>query len=229
MHIDAQSGQLQSNAISFGAGKRPVFGAQIRCITPLESRPCRSSTNESIEPAQSAPSACHCLPGTAVTNRHSASLRVYPRNSPPPARATSAALAFSPSQADEGNPHPFIRPTIRNHRKFLPPPLQRQDSGSVALFLTAANVAVNTGRSSTPTPNRNTNREPDALFMHKMAGEPRPCRSFPKNSLSAQRCTRAPIAHRFQFAQHLWRLTLSPVHAPDSRLPASPWPAARRH
>ena len=109
------------------------------------------------------------------------------------------------------------------------PLLQRQDSGSVALFLTAASVAVNTGRSSTPTPNRNTNREPDALFMHKMTGEPRPCRSFPKNSLSAQRCTRAPIAHRFQFAQHLWRLTLSPVHAPDSRLPASPWPAARRH
>ena len=31
-----------------------MFGVQIRSITALESRPCRSSTSESIEPAQSA-------------------------------------------------------------------------------------------------------------------------------------------------------------------------------
>jgi hypothetical protein len=65
--MEAQSGQLQLNLISFGAGKRPVFGLQIRSITELESRPCRSSTSESIEPAQSVLMDRHCFPGTATT------------------------------------------------------------------------------------------------------------------------------------------------------------------
>ena len=53
LHISAQSGQLHESLISLGEGNRPVFCRQIRSITPLEKRPCRSSTKESMAPAQS--------------------------------------------------------------------------------------------------------------------------------------------------------------------------------
>ena len=66
LHIDAQSGQLQSNWIAVGAGNRPVPGLQMRSITALESLPCSSSTKESIDPEQSLAIACQCFSGTAV-------------------------------------------------------------------------------------------------------------------------------------------------------------------
>src|SRR3990167_5172811 len=53
LHIDAQSGQLHVKRMSFGDGNSPVFSAQRRVMTPLEKRPCRSSTSESIAPEQS--------------------------------------------------------------------------------------------------------------------------------------------------------------------------------
>src|SRR5216110_77264 len=53
LHIDAQSGQLQVNWMSFGDGNSPVFSSQRRVITPFEKRPCRSSTRESMAPEQS--------------------------------------------------------------------------------------------------------------------------------------------------------------------------------
>ncbi|KVN42961.1 hypothetical protein WJ64_31410 [Burkholderia ubonensis] len=60
LHIDAQSGQLQPNRISFGDGKSPVPGLQIRSITAPDSLPCSSSTMESIEDAQSATNVRQC-------------------------------------------------------------------------------------------------------------------------------------------------------------------------
>src|SRR5206468_11501975 len=48
LHIDAQSGQLQVKRMSFGDGNTPVFSSQRRVMTPLEKRPCRSSTSESM-------------------------------------------------------------------------------------------------------------------------------------------------------------------------------------
>src|SRR5580693_4489589 len=53
LHISAQSGQLHESLISCGDGNRPVFRRQIRSMTTLDRRPCRSSINESIAPAQS--------------------------------------------------------------------------------------------------------------------------------------------------------------------------------
>lgn len=53
LHIDAQSGQLQSSRISAGDGNSPVFCRHTRSITASESRPCSSSTSESMEPEQS--------------------------------------------------------------------------------------------------------------------------------------------------------------------------------
>src|SRR6266496_4803529 len=53
LHIDAQSGQLQVKTMSFGDGNSPAFSSQRRVITPLEKRPCRSSTSESMAPEQS--------------------------------------------------------------------------------------------------------------------------------------------------------------------------------
>jgi hypothetical protein len=51
--MSAQSGQLQSSRISDGDGNNPWFCRQILSMTPLEKRPCKSSTRESIAPAQS--------------------------------------------------------------------------------------------------------------------------------------------------------------------------------
>src|SRR5215213_158976 len=53
LHISAQSGQLQDNLISPGDGNKPSPSRQTRSMTPFDKRPCRSSTNESMVPAQS--------------------------------------------------------------------------------------------------------------------------------------------------------------------------------
>src|SRR4029453_9078486 len=67
LHIDAQSGQLQVKMMSFGDGKSPVFCSQRRAITPLEKRPCRSSTSESMAPEQSLQMALQQDRGTGPT------------------------------------------------------------------------------------------------------------------------------------------------------------------
>src|SRR5215217_7257239 len=53
LHMYAQSGQLHVKWMSFGVGNNPVFCSQRRVITPLEKRPCKSSTSESMAPEQS--------------------------------------------------------------------------------------------------------------------------------------------------------------------------------
>src|ERR1700730_7601667 len=67
LHIDAQSGQLQVKRISFGDGNSPVFSSQRRVMTPFEKRPCRSSTSESMAPAQSSQMALQRVRGTGAT------------------------------------------------------------------------------------------------------------------------------------------------------------------
>ena len=52
--MPAQSGQEHDILISFGVGNRPSASRQTRSITFFDSLPCRSSTIEPTEPAQSA-------------------------------------------------------------------------------------------------------------------------------------------------------------------------------
>src|SRR5829696_7685866 len=74
LHIDAQSGQLQVKMMSFGDGNSPVFCSQRRAITPLEKRPCRSSTSESMAPVQSVQMARQSDRGTGPTVTFTSSL-----------------------------------------------------------------------------------------------------------------------------------------------------------
>src|SRR5262245_56288251 len=67
LHIDAQSGQLHLNAISLGDGNSPVFSSQRRDMTPVEKRPCKSSTSESMAPEQSLQMAVHRGRATGAT------------------------------------------------------------------------------------------------------------------------------------------------------------------
>jgi hypothetical protein len=67
LHIEFQSGQLHENRISAGAGNKPVFHRQMLSMTPLEKRPCRSSTSESIAPAKSVQIEVHLAFGTVDT------------------------------------------------------------------------------------------------------------------------------------------------------------------
>src|SRR5437764_2902935 len=67
LHIDAQSGQLHVNWMSFGDGNSPVFSSHRRVITPFEKRPCSSSTRESMAPEQSLQMARHRAGPTGPT------------------------------------------------------------------------------------------------------------------------------------------------------------------
>src|SRR6187401_2862226 len=67
LHIDAQSGQLHVKRMSFGDGNRPVFSSHSRVMTPFETRPCRSSTSESMAPEQSLQMALQQARGTGPT------------------------------------------------------------------------------------------------------------------------------------------------------------------
>ena len=65
--MPAQSGQLQLNLMSAGAGNKPVCGLQIRSITGWDNFPCSSSTIESMEPARSWPMVFHLAGATSAT------------------------------------------------------------------------------------------------------------------------------------------------------------------
>ena len=65
--MDAQSGQVQVKWSSAGVGNSPVFCWHMRSMTPFEKRPCKSSTSESMAPAQSAQMEFHRALGTADT------------------------------------------------------------------------------------------------------------------------------------------------------------------
>ena len=52
LHIDAQSGQSQSNSISFGFGNRPELRSVTTAITWSDKCPRSSSSKEPMRPAQ---------------------------------------------------------------------------------------------------------------------------------------------------------------------------------